>query len=65
MDSAFLRLDAYANRLEAGEILATRLGHYAGSPSTTGYDTPATQTMPSSLDSTTSGLPGQRTQDTP
>jgi hypothetical protein len=35
---------------------------------TTGYDTPATDptlTTPSGLDSTTSGLPGQRTQDTP
>jgi hypothetical protein len=38
------------------------------SPGTTGYDTPVqhpTQTMPSSLDSSSSGLPGQRTQDTP
>jgi hypothetical protein len=38
------------------------------SPGTTGYDTPAsdpTRTMPSSLDSSSSGLPGQRTQDTP
>lgn len=37
-------------------------------PGTTGYDTPApdpTLTTPSSLDSTSSGLPGQRTQDTP
>jgi predicted phosphoribosyltransferase len=30
VDPAFLRRDAYANRVEAGEILATRLGHYAG-----------------------------------
>jgi len=38
------------------------------SPGTTGYDTPApdpTLTTPSSLDSTSSGLPGARTQDTP
>ncbi|MBC2933982.1 hypothetical protein [Nocardioides sp. zg-1228] len=35
------------------------------SPGTTGYDTPATDPAPSSLDPTTSGLPGQRTQDTP
>ena len=35
------------------------------SPGTTGYDTPATQTMPSGFDSTSSGLPGARTQDTP
>jgi len=38
------------------------------SPGTTGYDTPApdpTRATPSSLDPTTSGLPGQRTQDTP
>jgi hypothetical protein len=37
-------------------------------PGTTGYDTPAehpTQAMPSSLDSSTSGLSGQRTQDAP
>jgi len=37
-------------------------------PGTTGYDTPVadpTLTTPSSLDSTSSGLPGQRTQDTP
>jgi putative phosphoribosyl transferase len=32
VDSAFLRTDAYANRAEAGEILATRLSHYAGRP---------------------------------
>jgi len=35
---------------------------------TTGYDTPvtpATTSFPSSTDSTSSGLPGQRTQDTP
>ena len=39
-----------------------------GPMGTTGYDTPApdpTLTTPSSLDSTTSGLPGARTQDTP
>ena len=39
-----------------------------GSPGTTGYDTPApdpTLTTPSGLDSTSSGLPGARTQDTP
>jgi hypothetical protein len=38
------------------------------SPGTTGYDTPAehpTQAMPSSLDSSSTGLSGQRTQDTP
>ena len=35
------------------------------SPGTTGYDTPATQSMPSSLDSSSTGLPGQRTQDIP
>lgn len=37
-------------------------------PGTTGYDTPAehpTQAMPSSLDSTSTGLSGQRTQDAP
>lgn len=37
-------------------------------PGTTGYDTPAahpTQTMPSSLDSSSTGISGQRTQDTP
>lgn len=37
-------------------------------PGTTGYDTPvtpATTAMPSSTDSTSSGLPGQRTQDAP
>ena len=30
VDSAFLRRDAFANRREAGEILAARLHHYAG-----------------------------------
>lgn len=38
------------------------------SPGTTGYDTPAehpTQAMPSSLDSSSTGLSGQRTQDAP
>ncbi|MDT0188017.1 hypothetical protein Q9S36_48305 [Microbacterium sp. ARD31] len=37
-------------------------------PGTTGYDTPvtpATTTMPASTDSTSSGLPGQQTQDAP
>jgi hypothetical protein len=37
-------------------------------PGTTGYDTPVvppTTATPSSTDSTSSGLPGQRTQDTP
>ena len=41
----------------------------AGQPGqSTGYDTPVsdpTLTTPSSLDSTTPGLSGQRTQDTP
>jgi hypothetical protein len=38
------------------------------SPGTTGYDTPVpppTLTTPASTDPTTSGLPGQRTQDAP
>jgi hypothetical protein len=52
----------------AGPMTDVGLQSSTDSPGTTGYDTavlPPTMTTPSSLDSTTSDLPGQRTQDTP